>query len=333
MSFWMVRAGEQGRVAADFERLEVIALGWGELGDLARYRTLDAMRTAVASAFPSARPGTVVVNGSTLHKFKSVLMQGDRVVTYDPNSRQYLVGTIVGDYEHRPELIADYPHIRRVRWQGKVSRDSLSVGTKNSLGSIVTLFQPGDEAAVELEAVLAGAPLPPTAPEGPDEDEEDLDTIRLDAVAKAREFLKDRLLKLAPDDMEVLVASLLRAMGYKARVTPKGPDRGRDVIASPDGLGLQAPRISVEVKHRPNTAMGSSEIRSFLGGIRDGDCGLYVSTGGFTKEAHYEADRATVPTTLIDLESLAELVVENYERFDAEGRALVPMVRLYWPSA
>lgn len=33
--------------------------------------------------------------------------------------------------------------------------------------------------------------------------------------------------------MERLVAGMLKAMGYCARVTPKGPDGGRDVIASP----------------------------------------------------------------------------------------------------
>jgi restriction system protein len=79
--------------------------------------------------------------------------------------------------------------------------------------------------------------------------------------------------------------------------------------------------------------MGAERLRSFLGGLRDGDCGLYVSTGGFTKDARYEADRATVPLTLVDLDDLAELVVEHYEQLDHEGRALVPLVRVYWPTS
>ena len=87
---------------------------------------------------------------------------------------------------------------------------------------------------------------------------------------------------LSDSDMEILVAALLRAMGFKARVTPKGPDRGRDVIASPDGLGFQTPRIIAEVKHR-NQAIDAERVRGFGGGLRGGDRGLYVSTGGFTK--------------------------------------------------
>ncbi|MCH7686543.1 MAG: restriction endonuclease, partial [Planctomycetes bacterium] len=138
---------------------------------------------------------------------------------------------------------------------------------------------------------------------------------------------------LSPDEMEHLVAALLRGMGYKARVTPTGPDRGRDVIASPDGLGLQQPRIIAEVKHRPRESIGSQQVRGFLGALRASDCGIFVSTGGFTKEAGYEAERAAVPITLVDLDDLATLVVDNYEGFDTDGRALLPLIRVYWPAS
>jgi restriction system protein len=132
--------------------------------------------------------------------------------------------------------------------------------------------------------------------------------------------------------MEQLVAALLRAMGMKATVTPKGADRGVDVRASPDGLGFQQPRIMAEVKHRPREAMSSERIRSFAAILRGDDRGLYVSTGGFTQDAKYEAERSTVRITLVDLDELATLIVDNYERFNLEGRALLPLIKVYWPS-
>jgi restriction system protein len=131
--------------------------------------------------------------------------------------------------------------------------------------------------------------------------------------------------------MQDLFAGILRAMGYRTTVSPPGADRGVDIIASPDGLMLQEPRIFVEVKHRPGTAMGSKEVRSFLGGRKPGDRCLYVSTGGFSKDAHYEADRATVPLTLINLEALRKLLVDYYDRLDPEARSLVPLRKFYWP--
>ena len=50
--------------------------------------------------------------------------------------------------------------------------------------------------------------------------------------------------------MQRLVVGILRSMGYKTRISPAGPDRGRDIEASPDGLGLVDPRIVVQVKQR-----------------------------------------------------------------------------------
>lgn len=332
-AFWMVRAGEAGRLAADFERLNIVALGWPGVHDLARYPTLEAMRNSVAAAYPDSKPGNVIISGSTLFKLRSTIASGDAVVTYDPPAREYLLGSIVGEYAYRPDLLYDYPHTRAVRWAGRVNRDHLSAATKNTLGSIVTIFQPSDEALVEISALLSGEAQSAAIPTVEEEETAELNEVRLDAVAKAQEFLKDRILKLSPDEMEALVASLLRAMGYKSRVTAKGPDGGRDVVASPDGLGFKTPRIIAEVKHRPRERIGPDGIRSFLGGLRSGDCGLYISTGGFTREARYEADRATIPLTLVTLDDLANLVVEHYETFDAEGRTLVPLVRVYWPVA
>ncbi len=131
--------------------------------------------------------------------------------------------------------------------------------------------------------------------------------------------------------MQELFAGILRAMGYRARVSPVGSDRGVDIFASPDGLGLEEPRIFVEVKHRKGK-MDAPEIRSFLGGRKPGDRCLYVSTGGFTKEALYEAERASVPIQLVNLQRLRELLLEYYEQLAPETRALVPLKRVYWPE-
>ena len=50
------------------------------------------------------------------------------------------------------------------------------------------------------------------------------------------------------------------------------------------------------------------------------------------KEAAYEADRASVPLQLVNLERLRELVLEYYEQLDPTVRALVPLRKVYWPE-
>jgi restriction system protein len=160
---------------------------------------------------------------------------------------------------------------------------------------------------------------------------EELEQLKEDVIGRAHELIKDKILKLNDEELELLVAAVLRAMGYKARVTPKGPDRGVDVIASPDGLGLEEPPIKAEVKHRPKTQMGAQQIRGFPSGLRQGDRALHVSIGGFSKDAAYEADRSNIPITLPTLDDLASLVVTHYETFDMDGKVLIPLTRLYWP--
>ena len=86
----------------------------------------------------------------------------------------------------------------------------------------------------------------------------------------------------------------------------------------------------VEVKHR-GQATDSEKIRSFLGGRHTDDKGLYVSTGGFTKDAYYEAERAKIPVTLMNIDDLVEAITEHYENLDIETKQLLPLKRIYWP--
>ena len=229
-----------------------------------------------------------------------------------------MVGEIISDYifddKFYPESPLEYCDTREVKWLGEVERDILSNSTKNTLGAISTIFEINLEASDEIIKTLKGDF---TKDESPDTDGE---ILKEDFLERSREFIKDKLVKLDWDEMQELVAGLLRGMGYKTMVSPKGPDRGRDIIASPDGLGLEDPRIVVEVKHR-REQMGSSEIRSFTGGLRD-DKGLYVSTGGFTKEAKYEAERSDKSLTLVDADVLVNLIIQYYDQFDSEANHL-----------
>ncbi|MFG0252768.1 MAG: restriction endonuclease [Phycisphaerales bacterium JB038] len=331
MANWMVRAGRGSHLFEDFVRLEVVSIGWEGVGDLSNIESKAAMRAHIDQVFPDRSKGNRAGSAATCWKFAHVVAIGDGVVTYDTESREYLVGTITGGYQFRPGVIPGHNHVRKVSWKGRVSRDDLTAAAKNTLGSVLTLFEPGEEVFDELQGVLeSGSPIADTVDD--DEEADEREEIRRDLEQRAHEFIKDQIRALSPEAMEDLTAAILRALGFRARVSPKGPDRGRDVIASPDGLGLQAPRIMAEVKHRPGSSMGAPDIRSFIGGLGPQDRGLYVSTGGFTREAKYEAERSSIPINLVDLDDLASLATEHYDQFDAEGRALLPLVRVYWPA-
>ena len=219
---------------------------------------------------------------------------------------------------------------RTVKWEKTALRDALSPASKNSLGGIQTIFAVSDEVMSDLEAAGSKPACNNSSADADDNAANDEETLAA-TYDNGIELIKDRVNQLDWEDMERLVAGMLKAMGYCARVMPKGPDGGRDVVASPDALGLESPRIVAEVKHRKGT-MGAPAMRSFIGGLRAGDRGLYVSTGGFTKEARYEADRANVPMRLLDLDAFVRHYVDIYDKANDDTRSILPLTRIWWPA-
>lgn len=322
---WMVRAGEGGYIFDDFKGKSLVAIGWGNLGDLSEVNSPEKIKELTKSAYPESKLGTVYNVAGQMNRFRFGFKKGDQVVTYDPQSRVYMIGEIISDYTY-DKTRPDYKHTRKVKWLGEVPRDKISTSTKNTLGAISAIFEIGDDAQRELNALLSGKKVEAAA----SETKEELDVIKDDTIEKSREFIKDRVLALSWEEMQELVAGLLRSMSYKTIVSPKGSDLGRDIQASPDGLGLEEPRIKVEVKHRSGQ-MGSKEIRSFMAVLREGDRGLYISTGGFSKDATYEAERSKEPMKLIDLDMLVTLITQYYDNFDTDARDLIPLTKIYWP--
>lgn len=328
---WMVRAGEGGYLFDDFQKKEIIAIGWNELGNLSKFSDSEEIKEKFKQTYTDVKKTYIPIAVSQISKFRFDFKRGDKVVTYNPEERRYFVGEITGDYNYNKSL-CEYFHIRQVKWFGDVSRDRLSTKTKNTLGAWTTIFEVNEEAMQEISGQLDKEEVPLLSEVTAESSEElELDSLKKDIESKAHEFIKDEVMKLSWEDMQILVAGILRSMGYKTRVSPKGSDRGKDVQASRDGLGLEEPRIIVEVKHRKGQT-GTKDIRNFIGVLRSGHKGLYVSTSGFSKEAHYEAERSTVPLTLIDIDELVELLVQNYDNFDNEARALIPLTKFYWPK-
>lgn len=147
----------------------------------------------------------------------------------------------------------------------------------------------------------------------------------------AIEGLKKQIGVKNPYEFQELVAALLRGMGYYTPfVAPKGKDGGIDVIAYRDPLGTVSPRIKVQIKHRDASA-SVQEVRQLMGLLqKDGDVGMFVSSGGFTPDAKATARGSHVHVELIDLDRLIALWQEFYPKLTDEDKSLLPLVALYF---
>jgi restriction system protein len=145
--------------------------------------------------------------------------------------------------------------------------------------------------------------------------------------------IENYLRKMPPYDFQELVADLLRAMGYHVSwVAPPGKDGGIDILAWTDPLGTRPPRIKVQVK-RLNSTTSVDGLRAFLAVLGNDDVGLFVSTGGFTRDAEQEArTQENRKITLVDLDRLFDLWVEHYEKLSNTARQRLPLRPLYFLS-
>lgn len=156
-------------------------------------------------------------------------------------------------------------------------------------------------------------------------------TVELEeAIESAWRDVEVFIQKMNPYDFQDLVGALLRALGYFIVWTaPKGKDGGVDLVAAPDPLGTRSPRIKVQVK-RQQAPVNVDGLRSFMATLGPDDVGLFVSMGGFTKDAQDEArNQASRKVTLIDLERLFDLWVEHSPKLTDEDRRRLPL-RAVW---
>ena len=149
-----------------------------------------------------------------------------------------------------------------------------------------------------------------------------LEELEETALNGIREYIRTK----NPYEFQDLVAALLRAMNYHTPfVAPKGKDGGVDVIAYVDPLGAPTPRIKVQVKHYPDTPIAAKEIRSLVGILRDGDIGLFVTSGTFSPAAKQEAITSKEYVKLIDGDELITLWQQYYTKMADEDKNRLPL--------
>lgn len=163
---WMLRAGRNGVYAAAFVELSCAVLGWGDTGDVSEM-TQEQLQQVVKSSFPEFTPTRRGQAVSTLYRLVHTVADGDLIITPEPASRTLLLGWVDGPYRFLDaEVGPGYRHARPVRWFARVSRDDLSYGARNSLGSLMPLTRPS-HASEMLALAEAHANDEPPAPMQP----------------------------------------------------------------------------------------------------------------------------------------------------------------------
>ena len=120
-----------------------------------------------------------------------------------------------------------------------------------------------------------------------------------------------------------LIAAILAAQGYRAEVSPPGPDKGIDIVAGQGALGLNGPKLVVQVKSGGIVA-DQPTLQGLIGCIHDvhADHGLLVSGSGFTPPVRKRVNELYFRVRLWDRKEIVEALLAAYDETKDETHVM-----------
>jgi restriction system protein len=325
-TIWGLHAGKTGDADTLFLKRNLIAIGWGEMGDLGAIRPeREDFKQKLAETYPNAKPGAIPTNAGQLYRFVHEMKPRDLIVYPSKRTRQIHIGEVVGAYKHDRKQNDDYPNRRQVKWLRALPRTRFTQGALYEIGSAMALFQVKNYAN-EFRAALEGKQV--TTPVTNDET---VIAVAENIEENTRDCILKRLaLELKGHPFANFVGHLLQTMGYRTRISPEGTDGGVDIIAHKDELGFEPPIIKVQAKSTEGS-VGDPVVSALYGKVERDEYGLVVTVGSFTPQAKSFA-RNKSNLRLIDGDELVSLILQHYEQFDSSYKGLLPLKRVYVPE-
>ena len=323
-----ISGGEGGRYVPQARHGNYIAIGWEELGDLtdwagrlheddqklrdefrAFYRTKISQETAVQSGIQAGQVASFVFG----------IRPGDIVLVRDPMVKRVHVAEVVGPYAYvdKPSDGCPYRHRRLVKWSAVIDRGQLPEKLKTSLGSLLTVFELTKHS--ELIDSLMG----------------ETETTRVTTLKSGGELvhaLKERLLDMTPEAFERFVSELLELAGFAAHVTRLVGDKGVDVEGTLTLEFFADVNVRAQVK-RIGGNVGIKEIQQLRGALAGDEHGVFITVGGFTRQAREEAEAvAKKEMKLIDGDMLVDLILRYYDEMSSPHREFLRLRRREIPA-
>lgn len=333
---YLARAGRNGEdedLALD-NGLAIV--GFRDVPSLAAAEDYDAVFKIVQEAMPGAKPRAIGNRAGQLWAFALAMKPDDILVMPRKLTSQIAIGRVKGPYVYR-DVRGERRHTRAVEWvRGDVPRTSFEQDLLYSFGAFMTVCNISrNDAERRIGAVLdgnvdpgplAGAERLPKQPAIATETQvvHDLSQLAHDQIVAHIQS------KFAGHALAGLVDAVLRVDGWVTKVSPPGPDSGVDILAGRGPLGLDAPRLCVQVKSQTSPA-DVTVYRTLQGTMQTfkAEQGLLVCWGGFNKVVLSESKQGHFSVRLWESRDLVEAIYRSYERLPAEIQAELPLKRAW----
>jgi MoxR-like ATPase len=111
---WLIAPGRRAKLLDDFYREGIIAIDFGDIGDLSRYGDVDAVRQAMQRRRRDGR--NPFHDALACYQFAHEMQVGDQVFAKRGRREIVAYGVIASEYRHEPQRGSN-THIRRVEWK------------------------------------------------------------------------------------------------------------------------------------------------------------------------------------------------------------------------
>ena len=336
---WLIRAGRSGERDDFAIEGNLAGGGFHEVPDLTNVSTRDEMRETVRSAYPKDSDGKVANFAGQLWALRSRVSPGNIVVLPLKTTSQVALGVVTGGYRYLDDPDAGRRHVVAVDWKRTdVPRTAIGKDLLYSLGAFMTVCEiKRNDGAWRLQQILETGSDPGArveavaAVESDDADATDSSESTFDLERLGRDQIQAFVAEnFAGHGLSGLVAEVLEAEGFSTQVALPGPDGGIDVFAGQGPLGLDSPRLIVQVKSSPSP-VDVKIVRELHGVLstHGADQALLVAWGGVNKTARQELRSQFFRVRVWDADNLLDAVLRNYDKLSEELRADLPLKRVW----
>ena len=311
------------------------------MGDLSAIATEESMQLYLQQSMAGEKPAAIINYRSQLWRFRHVITVGDLIVLPQKTTKEIAIGVVIGPYKYLgDEEDPGKRHVIQVDWKKTdLPRSAVGQDLLYSLGAFMTICEvKRNEAVKRLESLMltgtdpggfGTTTVPKYSSEVSEEDDALLTAVDIEQIAY--DAIVSRINeKFLGHQMSRLVAEVLTAKGFHCETKPPGPDGGVDILAANGPLGLDSPKIVVQVKSESGQ-VGDEVVQTLQGAITrfGADQALLVAWGGINKNAKKFLETEKFRVRVWTSEDLVAQLMEHYSSLSEEIKSELPLKQIW----
>ena len=334
---YLTRAGGRGEDEDIALENDLAIIDFRDIPSLEGATDYDSIAKLVNDALPDQKPRRRLNFVRQLLAFAVSMSRGDLVVLPRKLTSQIAIGRVTGPYQYS-QVNSEPRHTRPIEWvRTDIPRTTFEQDLLYSFGAFMTVCSISRNGAVRrVEAVLQGKPDPgPSISIGKKSKESWQTDDQAEPVPDLVQMAHDQIVariqsRFSGHALTRLVDAVLKAEGWVTKASPPGPDGGVDILAGRGSLGLDGPRLCVQVKSQQSPA-DVTVYRTLLGTMQTfkAEQGLLVCWGGFNRVVVQESKQGHFTVRLWESSDLVEAIYASYDHLPAEIQAELPLKQVW----